>query len=331
MSVLAPKPSPWLAGSIRLCSCRRTTHWRVGLRFACPAAAANQGKPLLEHAAELQRQAAELAQAYAVGPAEVLPPPLQPGQRVDWPDLLRFTEALLQIIRDPSHRMEYRLRRCLALAHLCRQARFEQVQGERLSDFLEILVAGLEAETGADPGLLPPPTWIGRVLFRQALAVLIRKDRGPDSSRVSGRSALLRAGWRFAVGKGLVPPVHGRLPAVTFEQIQKPVGPLSPAAEQVLERYYAVKIESLQFCGAANFGMTFWEGLEALALTLPAVLWLTRAFRDLPRDEAVVRAIGIVDLNFGFNPVLGTRRQWLLLRILAGRGELERLIAWYSR
>src|SRR5437588_561317 len=37
-------------------------HWRVGLRFACPSAAANRGRALPEHNADLQVFAAGLAE-----------------------------------------------------------------------------------------------------------------------------------------------------------------------------------------------------------------------------------------------------------------------------
>jgi lysine-N-methylase len=39
----------------------------------------------------------------------------------------------------------------------------------------------------------------------------------------------------------------------------------------------------------------------------------------------------ILDHNFGFNPLLGAGRQSWALQTLADKGELERLIAWYSR
>jgi len=54
---------------------------------------------------------------------------LQGGQRVDWPDLLRFVRKLVQIVRNPRERVERRLRKCLALATLCRQAKFDAVKG----------------------------------------------------------------------------------------------------------------------------------------------------------------------------------------------------------
>jgi hypothetical protein len=77
--------------------------------------------------------------------------------------------------------------------------------------------------------------------------------------------------------------------------------------------------------------LPFWEGFEGLAVTLPVILWVSRAFAKLPPAEAVTRALSIVDDHFGFNRVLATLRQRLSFWILARRGELARLIAWYSR
>jgi hypothetical protein len=51
----------------------------------------------------------------------------------------------------------------------------------------------------------------------------------------------------------------------------------------------------------------------------------------VPREEAAVRALSIIDDHFGFNPLLASRRMRLGFQILARRGELSRLIAWYSR
>ena len=90
----------------------------------------------------------------------------------------------------------------------------------------------------------------------------------------------------------------------------------------MLTRYYRVKVESLQFCGPTNFHMPFWDGLESLALTLPAIGWLSRIFAagGRPPDEAVTEALRVVDDNFGFNPLLGQGRQKFALKLLSCAG-----------
>lgn len=307
-------------------------HWRVSLRYACPAAAANHGRPLQDHKQELTTYGAALQQQLGGDDSPNLPPPLHGRQQVAWPDLLLFVKALQALLQDRSNRMERRWRKCLALANLCRHAHFDQIQGARLAEFLNLVGASLDADVPADPASVAPPTWVGRVLFRQVVALYARQDRGPHRGLAAkGRLALLGAAWRFARGTGPVPQVHGSLPATTFERLEEPTGPLPDEVEQVLERYYRVKVGSMQFSGPNNFNLPFWEGLETLSLTLPAILWLYRAFADLSRVAAITQAVSIVDNNFGFNPLLGGRRQRLGLSILGRRGELVKLIAWYGR
>src|SRR5262249_32940712 len=151
------------------------------------------------------------------------------------------------------------------------------------------LSSASQAETPANPMTAPPPGWIGRVLFRQAAALFTRKDHGPNRGLAAqGRLALLGAAVRFARGRGPVPRMHRRLPETTFEEVEQPRGPLPAEAEEVLERYYTIKVGSLQFCGSASFGLPFWEGFETLALTLPLVLFAARMYKEGPREEAVM-------------------------------------------
>jgi lysine-N-methylase len=238
----------------------------------------------------------------------------------------------VQIVRERNDPIERRLRKCLALAQLCKQARFDEVKGARLGEFLHMLRISGEAETPADPAQIEAPGLLGRVLFRQALALFTRRDHGPDRGAAQrGRLALLAAAWQFARGRGAVPRLHARMRQTTFEEIEATPNNLTPETEKILERYYAIKLESMQFCGASNFGLPLWEGLEMLCLTLPIILWTARALNDLPREEAICLALNIVDDHFGYNRILKSARQRTSFGILSRTGELIRLIAWYGR
>jgi lysine-N-methylase len=306
--------------------------WRVGMRYACPAAAASVGRPISAFRGDLDEYVAAMAKQTGLESPAVPAPSLQYGTRLDWPELVAFTDALMAILRQKTHPLEQRLRQWLALARICGHATFDQIRGGKLGQLLELLSAGAAAETPADAAQVPRPSLPGRLLFRQFLALYIRRDHGPSRRvAVHSRLDLLRAAWRFARGSGRVPRLHREFPDTTFEQLEVPSGPLAPAAEEVLERYYAVKVSSMQFCGTSNFGMSFWEGVHAMALTLPVLLWLSRAYSSLGQPEAITKAVTVVDNNFGYNRLLTTVRQRAALGILARRGELERLIAWYSR
>jgi lysine-N-methylase len=310
-------------------------HWRVGLRFACPSAVADAGRPLADHAEEAREYAGLLEADAGTQAVEVPPPELQPGQAVEWPDLIRFTKAFADLVADDSTPVEHRLRKVVALAAQCKPLKYDKVTGPRLKDLLEMLAAVVADEVPAKPGDVPPPGWVGRTIFRQVAAVYARADHGPNPGIATrGRLTRIKAAWRFAMGRGPIPKLHGLMPDATFEAAERPAGPLEPESEGLLGRYYRVKIESMQFCGPTNFRRGFWDGLESLVLTFPAIMWLSRVLSAngaRPRDEAVALAVRIVDDNFGFNKLLGAGRQVWAGRALADRGELARLVAWYAR
>lgn len=314
-------------------------HWRVSVRFACPSAAADRGRAIQEQEGDLLEFAQELAEREGMKPRPdgslMRPPVFQSGEgRRTWPDVLTVVQSLLTLLTKPEGRVEQRLRKCLALSRECQNAKLANLDSEQFQDLIKILEGSVSASPPPDLNSMEKPGWVGRVLFRQALALFLRKDHGPKKGIARhGRWALLKAAWRFVKGTGKVPRLHDWLPEVDFEKLEEPIGPLPAAAESILQRYYLVKVSALQFCGAAYFGMPVWEGLDQLAMTYPVLMWVTRAFVQTGHtaEEGVTKALSIVDDHIGFNKMLKRFRQRLSFRILSGRGEIERLIAWYSR
>jgi lysine-N-methylase len=311
-------------------------HWSVGMRYACPSAAANKGRSIPEHDEALREFAAKLAERerLTIQPdGSLVPPPFFEGSgRVAWPEVLHIRDLLLDILRNRRDPMERRWRKCLALAAEARQARLDRLSSEQFVELFKIVRRKVETETPPNLMTLPEPAWMARMLFRQAVALYTRKYHGPNRGPAGrGRIAQAWAAYRFGRGKGPVPRTHNWLPETTFAEVEKPRGPWPMEVEAILERYYTLKVGALQFCGAASFGLPFWEGLEALAITFPVLAWVARMFNDGQREAAILKALSIVDDHFGFNRVLRTTRQRLSFRIIARSGELSRLIAWYSR
>jgi len=306
-------------------------HWRVGMRLACPSAAKNLGRPVDAHLKDLTRLTPLLEKHVGRSAESADAPALGSGQQVPWPDVLRFVQTLVDIVQNRGIRLERRLRQCLALSRVCRKAKFDKISGGRLVEFLQVVRSGLDADVPAQPADLAPPDWMGRVLFRSLLGIFARRDvglhRGPETRTGLGR---LIAGWRFVRGRGRVPRVNAFLPETTFEAVAaRPA--LPPELDETLERYYTVKLTSLQFCGPPNFGLPLWSGLDSLVVTLPMILWLARAFHDQPPLTAVQQALILVDDHFAGNPALAFRHNRFSMETLAHSGELDKLVAWYSR
>ncbi len=307
-------------------------HWRVGMRFSCPSAAANQGGPVTASEKDLVHLSRLLEQHVGRSADSAPPPLLQAGQQLSWPDVCRLVQALLEIVQDRSDRLERRLRKCLAVARVYSQTRLDELRGNRLSEYLQAVRAGVETEVPRAAVDVPPPDWLlGRVLFRLLLAIFARRDRNVHrASGIRSRLGRVHAAWRFVRGRGPVPRVNEFLPETSFEAVEQCSGML-PEMDETLERYYVVKLNSLQFCGPPNFNLPFWDGLESLVLTLPMILWLRRAIVGPSPVQAVQQAIQLVDDHFGGNPMLSFPHFRFLQRTLAQHGQLEKLVAWYSR
>lgn len=314
-------------------------HWRVGLRYACPSAAANDGRPLDQHLPEVREYAALLEENEPAAKTQP-PPPLRAGTLVPWDDVLRIVGVVAKMLGESGVPLERRWRNVLTLAALADGLTFDgggnakkAVTGGRLSELFHVL-SETAAEETPPADQLPRPGRAGRLVFRQVLAVYARKDHGAERGTAQ-RSALGRvaAAVRFARGSGVVPKLHARLPDVPFSAGEEPFGPLPEECDAQLTRYFRLKVQSIQFCGPTNFGVPFWEGLRSLALTFPVAMWLARVFAagGESRPAAVERAVRVTDDNFGFNRLLGMGRQKFALRLLAARDDLPRLAAWYGR
>lgn len=309
-------------------------HWRMGLRFSCPSVVDSKGRSIESHLTAA-KEFARLLETFQSPTGEAIQPaPLAPGLTVSWSELIQFTDVLVDIMKDRTDRVERRLRKCVALIALCRQADVNKIKAGQLPILVQQLRGSLDdVQVPRQAADLPAPGWIGRVLFRTVMAtVYSRKDWGRMAGTLK-RSRLTRAlaGWRFIRGRGPIPAFNRLLGAATFEQVEARTGIFPREIDEILERYYLIKLSSLQYCSPSSYTQTVWNAVESLALTFPAILWLARAFIELPPLAALQRAIMLVDDHFGCNPMLGFPQTRFYIRTLAEQKELEKLIAWYSR
>ncbi|MSR30256.1 MAG: YkgJ family cysteine cluster protein [Gemmataceae bacterium] len=310
--------------------------WQVGVRFACPSAAKNLGTPVVQQEKDIRDFISHLKirENLAVSLTDNKnKPQLLPGKPSTWETLYLFRDVLLELMSKESVSVELCLRRCLAFAREMKKMNFDLLSPIQVKELAEILSRLVENEIPLDPYSVLKPTWIGRVLFRQACAIYTRKDHGPNRGLVKkGRLALFGAALSFARGQGKVPRVNSFTTDITFDEVEQKREPLEKETSDFLRRYYLTKIGSLQFVGATNFQMPFWEGLHSLILTFPVVAWT--AFTLKEGENQLTRfqtAVSLADDHFGFNKILGTARQRFSLGILQFRQETHRLVAWYAR
>ena len=223
----------------------------VSLRFSCPSVVANKGTPVSRQPSELKR----LAEAVIPRTASQRPPPLlTSNDRVDWPDLLSFVEALDHTLADPAVPLVVKVVRALTWTTLVGQSSFEKIRGPQIREMIGLLMEAARVDLPVLPEKIPEPSPMGRLYFRTLVAQYARKDTVADlSSGLWDRWRLLRAILKFTRGQGDIPPLQPGQKAVPFASLEPSFGPLEPAAEEILTRYFRVKIQGLHFCGPAYY------------------------------------------------------------------------------
>jgi lysine-N-methylase len=309
---------------------RRVT---ASLRFSCPSAVANRGKPVNEQSGDLKRIAALIVPSHA----NTIPPPaVSPRARLDWPDFHRLVAALDATFAQTGSTLESRLLQALCWVRLVGQSRFDTIQGERLVEYLRLVTDAAQSEVEARNEPPREASRAGRLQFRMLAAQYARRDTLARGGRgLRGRIRLLRAALRFARGRETVPSFQAEFQEVPFARLEVPFGGIDTESEAILTRYFRVKIQGLHFCGPAYYDVPFVEGFYSLALVFPVVLWLARwraasNGRDRLTTDDVAQALAIADHHHGYSPVLGSRSSRRRVRLLTYHDDLERLCRWYA-
>jgi lysine-N-methylase len=272
---------------------------------------------------------------------DALPPNITPDQHVEWPDFRRFVRALDETFQDDGSPLVIRLLRALAWMGLVAQSRFDKVLGDRLGEFLELVVQSAQEDVPASlPEILETagePSRLGRTQFRLLAGQYARKDTYASMDGTwRGRWRLLKVALRLSRGKGDVPAIQERFREVPFDRLERDFGGVPDGADEILTRYYRVKIQALAFCGRPYYDVPLVEGFYALALVYPAVLWIARWLaasddRNEIQTTDVVEALTIADHHHGYSPAFGTWGFRRRVRTLGQLGDIPRLAAWYSR
>lgn len=300
----------------------------VGLRFSCPSAAGNQGKALLERAGAVNQFAREVLPE---GCEKLPAPAVAAAANLDWPDFLRYAGWLQATLAPENTPVALKLLRAMYWLEKVERGYLDQLRGATADEILAALVRSAAEKLPALPMQPEAPSRFGRLFLRMLVLEHARSTTIADQDvRSPHRWKLLSAAVRLMFASGRTPAVRENLKQVSFAEIEAPFGPLPAAAEGLLNRYFQVKVQSLQFCAKGFHDCSFIEGFRNLALLYPVIIWLARwlAVSDGRKSagEAEVReAVSMVDYQYGFAPYLPWRT-----RLLQQRNDIVRLCACYA-
>ena len=303
----------------------------VGLRFSCPSAAGNQGATLAQQQGDLLA----LRDLVVHEASESPPPPISPAQQLDWPDTLRIVRGLRQVVVGNEGSLATRLVHALFIADMLGKATFEKVRGGRIDELIDALATAAPLETVADSAQLPEPQPLALTQFRLIVAQYAVRDTVVTRG-LGYRLGKVLAGLRFARGRGQTPAMQESLGSVPFVELESPFDGDRDEIDDVLGRFYDVKLTSLAFCGASFHGLSVIEGFQRLVLLHPVVLYIARWIargegRTMIEPRDAQRALSIVDHHHGYSRLMGRSNFRYRANWLVRHGELAKVVGWYGR
>lgn len=304
----------------------------VSLRFSCPSVTQNLGKSVSRQ----QREVREIAELVVPESRRQRPPRIIGKTELLWHETLEIVSSLDQSLAEEDVSIGLKVLRALFWMDLIRQTNYQNIRGERLTELLDLIIGATPAEVPEIPEPVQPAS-VAMMQFRLLAGQYARKDTfaSMDTSW-GGRWKQLRAATRLSSGTGQLPSLHPDLGEVPFAALEGSFGALPDESEELLTRYFRVKIQGMHFCGPAYYGMSLVEGFQALALVLPVTLWIAR-WRAVTQSRSTVEAVDvrealqIVDHQHGYSSVFGTWGARKRVTTLAESGGLQKLISWYLR
>ena len=319
----------------------------VSLRFSCPSVVQNLGTPVTQQRQAIEQLAQQIVPKNYTPPN---PPDLFIGQALDWQDFTRILAFIERGLAESRVGFATRLMRILSWLELVEQASGDVLRSERLGELLRLLhEASLRAQPDDELPVVTPSR-MGRLMFRQLVAQLLRHDTAATaSSGFIGRLALFGQGLRYTLGRGRVPevddPVSVRVAfsqkgqdtpgRPTFRDLETGFNGRNREFDEMFARYFRVKVQGIHFCGSAYYDYSVIDGFRSLALMYPATLWVARLRaagdgRDTLTLHDVQAALTTLDHNFGYSPVLGLKSSRRRIRQLSRLRQITALCGWYS-
>ncbi|MDR3706980.1 MAG: YkgJ family cysteine cluster protein [Capsulimonadaceae bacterium] len=324
---IAAKPTACRLYPFRLIPAGRQV--RVDVRYDCPATAGNDGQPVDGHRRELLSLLKLLTPDQA---AELPAPTLFGATSLSWRALVLITESYERLLLDISLPITKRLAACINLTSLLRDRRIAKVADGDFDDFVRALESTVQMAAVEDPIVRRTPLPMEALVFRHVLGVHGRIDRVGEKASLVGRFG---ASMNLLGGRGMVPRLYEGFPDVSFRDIEAFRYEPSGDTSLTIERYLHTHLISMGFFGAGYYGDGYLDGLNALLLTYPLLLWFARAFAGSEGASTlspanIERALMVVDHQRGQTPLMNTGSERALARYLGDRNVLRSLAIWYG-
>lgn len=290
---------------------------------SCPSAAADRGRPLIEHLQSLNRLLNDDSEQFS----SAIAPPVTRRSTSNWEDFHRIANQLQSLLTEDRFPLVRRVVHALRFCQLLDDSKWNRIREESKPELVELFTQ-LAYEGARHPfeNRQPPKRRTAR-LFRRLGAHFIRCiPGGPPTRSWSDHFRVWRQSGNLARTSTVAPELHPLFPSIAIEKLERPLGPLTAEVLRPLNRFFESHAASKRYA-LAQPTRPLVENFRRLAFAFPISLWMLR-WRAADREPAAHDMVQIVvALERGLELSALSRAT----SYLAESGELERLIAWYGR
>lgn len=290
---------------------------------SCPSAAADRGRPLIEHLQSLNRLLNDDSEQFSSAVA----PPVTRRSTSNWEDFHRIANQLQSLLTEERFPLVRRVVHALRFCQLLDDSKWNRVREESKPELVELFTQLAYEGSGQIFENRQPPKRRSARLFRRLGAHFIRcVPGGPPTRSWSDHFRIWRQSGQLARTSVEVPELHPLFTSTAIEKLERPLGPLAAEVLRPLNRFFESHAASKRFA-LSQPTRPLVENLRRVAFALPMSLWMLR-WRAVDREPAADDMVQIVvALERGLELSALSRAT----SYLAESGELEQLVAWYSR
>ena len=299
------------------------------IRRACPSSAADRGSSLQNHLPFVK----QFVQEGKLSTNPIDPPYFKQGENRDWKTITLVFKTVAHMLQDMRFPPVRRLVHALQFSSLLEKAKTKNLDDGKLAELITTLSDLVAEESKPFFADRKVPSLYAKIVF-QSIGIEYARlhPRFRALPTWSHRMQLVKSTFGLIRGKGALPDVSPAFPKARLEDLEQPLGQMSPAVDFPLNRLIEASSASYIYALADRRGWTILDSIRGLAATYPVGLWLLRwaTQGQEPTTEDMLQIVVALDRGQGFGSLTGGlhRRR---LRMLASQGELERLVIWYAR
>lgn len=285
----------------------------VSFRFDCVAVSENHGKKISERSSEMKKFLTELEKSGKRSSAvynKILKPELSA--------LRIIADAYKEILFEQGIPMEVKLYYAIKLLDFHTDDLNKQDIMEPHSEFKDDAIAYIRENAENIAFVIAdsePVNKLINMIFNYILSGYARVDEEVQAkSFFSGRIFRAKSILKFIMGKGSLHDLGSDYPDTKGISALKTMTELQVDKDgiEILQRYMAVQLQSLHFCGNPGLNLTFEEGMRHLLLAYPMTI-AAAALKAVSEKHSSITAmdisyaVRIIDHTFYHSPFFALR------------------------